>query len=92
MTPRTETERPNPGAFLVRDGVVVAGTDPILSFLEIQTATGEPVFGLLRMLRVFDLRRTSELPDGRYEFDAGITRRVLDVGKAADCFADCECP
>jgi hypothetical protein len=51
--------------FRVRGGVVVDGADPILSLL-------------LDRDGVFDLRLTSQLDDGWYQFDAvsGITRLI----------------
>ena len=79
--PHTKTERPHAGAFLVRDGVVVAGRDPILVLAEIEGGG-------------FDLLLTDgsqgQLADGWWCLckDA-ITRRIPDaVGKAADLFPD----
>lgn len=54
------------GAFHVRGGVVVAGRDPIVSLLELQTPSG----------LVHDLLKTCELPDGWFVVCAdGVTRR-----------------
>jgi hypothetical protein len=79
--PRTRANKVT--SFRVRGGVIAEGVDPILSWLEFPTASGEPVY---------DLLRTFELPDGRYEFDAGITRGPFAAVGKSDFFPDLNRP
>ncbi len=55
-------------SFKVRNGRVVEGDDPILSYLEMVDADGEIVY---------DLLLTEQMPDGEFAlFTDGVTRAV----------------
>jgi hypothetical protein len=80
MNKRPRTRAKQVTSFRVHGGVIAEGVDPVLSWLEFPTASGEPVY---------DLRRTFELADGWYEFDGGITR---DAVGTADFFPELNRP